>query len=250
MAIANGFLIIRLLMDASFHAPFSAISLVPACIFCSMELYLCDFPMGYSRVWFLMVRTDNNNIFQLFLRFEFIILSSFLPGGHILSLSWALPGLLCGKPPCLFRLIYKFIGKKEFNRKALFVVQVFLLGPGSHTVLWDIRTDNKSQIYNSPQIVSPWLRLAILVSYPLIENFVSILDSSFDFWWFNLFAKREGNAQVYPSLQFYDWFANPLSCLFWSWNSNQCQKPASSLFLVLLTFSIMNYWLVFALECG
>lgn len=67
MAMANGFLIIRLLMDASFHLSFSAISLVPACIFCAMELCLCDIPMGYSRLWFLMVRTDNNNIFQLFL---------------------------------------------------------------------------------------------------------------------------------------------------------------------------------------
>lgn len=41
----------------------TAFSLVPAIIFCAMELFICHFPMGHPRLWFLMVGTKLNVLF-------------------------------------------------------------------------------------------------------------------------------------------------------------------------------------------
>jgi len=44
--------------------------MVPPCIFCAVELPLCHFPVGYSRMWFYVV-----SIMFFFLFFSFLFQS-------------------------------------------------------------------------------------------------------------------------------------------------------------------------------
>lgn len=95
------------LMQAFSHIfSISAISLVPAGIFCTLELCLCHLPMGHPRLWFVMVRTKqhhfplsiSNLILWIWQVLTNIVFESF-SGGHIPSLSSVHHGLLCGKSP-------------------------------------------------------------------------------------------------------------------------------------------------------
>ena len=146
----------------------------------------------------------------------------YLPGGHILFLSSTLHGLLYGKHPHFFFFFFLsspcFLSHrllcvyKESKNKCWYMEQVFLLGLGSHTLLWDIRTDCKSQKHNSAKIVSPCICHDVLISFTLvIENLLCIEK------WFLVFDSlfclyEEGNALDYYLSVFHNFTYH--GCLF------------------------------------